>query len=64
MLIKAIDTCVLSESGAKKDFLCSQLIKDERSKEIENYAILQKMFKDQFIKKDEVDGFRKSLQRH
>jgi hypothetical protein len=64
MLSKAVDTCILSEAGNKKDFLCSQLVKDERSKDLENFAILAKMFNDEFIKKEEVDIFSKSLQKH
>lgn len=64
MLSKAVDTCILSEAGNKKDFLCSQLVKDERSKELENHGILAKMLNDEFIKKEEVEVFSKGLQKH
>lgn len=61
MLSKAVDTTILSEAGAKKDFLCSQLVKDERAKDIKNYDILSKIYNDQFVKKEEVDVFSGSL---
>jgi hypothetical protein len=41
--MKAIDTCILSEAGSKKDFLMSNIIKDDRAKKYENYGILKKM---------------------
>jgi COP9 signalosome complex subunit 4 len=64
MLGKAVDTCILSDAGSRKDFLCSQLVKDERAKDIQNYGILEKIYNDQFVKKEEVDDFRKTLKRH
>jgi hypothetical protein len=64
ILSKAVDTFILSEAGSKKDFLCSQLVKDERAKDIANYSLLSKIFNDQFVKKEEVESFSGTLKRH
>ena len=64
ILSKAVDNCILSEAGSKKNFLMNNLFKDDRAKELMNYGVLEKMNKQLFITEKERQQFSKSLLKH
>lgn len=60
----AISCAILAKAGAPRSRVLALLYSDERSKQLQNYAMLEKMFKDRIISHDEVAAFEKMLQEH
>lgn len=60
----AITCAVLAPAGPVRSRLLSTLYKDDRANSMSNHKILEKMFLDRVIAKDEVAGFAASLKPH
>ncbi|KAJ5070631.1 cop9 signalosome complex subunit 4 [Anaeramoeba ignava] len=58
-------TCaILGEAGPSRSRILSILFKDERSAAIPEYGILQKMYLERILRKQEVEQFAKTLRPH
>jgi COP9 signalosome complex subunit 4 len=64
LLNMALTCAVLAPAGQMKSIIITSLIKDERSKKLEFYAILESMFYGKVIRKQDVKAFEEGLQPH
>lgn len=60
----AISCSILSKAGPSRSRILGLLYSDERSKNLQNYSMLEKTFKERIISKDEVSNFEKMLSEH
>lgn len=60
----AIVTAVLAPAGPTRSRILGTLYKDERSRSLQNHKMLEKMFLDRFIAKQELTEFAKTLKSH
>ncbi|KAJ9662457.1 hypothetical protein H2198_001346 [Neophaeococcomyces mojaviensis] len=63
-LSAAIKTAILAPAGPQRNRMLGKLYKDERSAETQEYGILEKMYLDRLLSKEEVDTFASSLAEH
>ena len=64
-LLKCSVTCaVLSPIGPQKNRMLTNLFKDERTRNLENFEILEWMFNERVIKKSLRESFEASLEEH
>lgn len=63
-LSAAIKTAILAGAGAQRSRMLGRLYKDERSLEVPEYAILEKMYLDRLLAPAEVKAFAESLAPH
>jgi len=63
-LTQAMTCAVLSPAGPQRAATLAKLYKDERSKEIEEYGIMQKIFLNRLLTSAEVDAFSEKLAPH
>ena len=63
-LSAAIKTAVLAPAGPQRNRTLGKLYKDERSAEVEEHTILEKMYFDRLLALEEVDAFAASLASH
>ena len=63
-LASAIVCAVLAPAGPPRSRALGRLYKDERSPQLEEYGILEKMFLDRLLSPDEVDKFASKLAPH
>ena len=65
MSLKMAVTCaVLAPAGPQRSRLLATLYKDERSHSLPNFSVLEKMFTERLLKKDEIEAFVTSLATH
>jgi COP9 signalosome complex subunit 4 len=64
LLSKAVTCSILASAGPQRSRLLGTLYKDERVKNSEHVAILEKMYMEQLIRRPELDQFEKSLLPH
>lgn len=64
LLNMALTCAVLAPAGDMKSRIITSLYKDERSKKLEFYNLLDAMFSDKVIRKADVKAFEESLQPH
>lgn len=60
----AVSCAILAKAGAPRSRVLALLYSDERSRHLQNYGMLEKMFKDRIITRDEVTSFEKILGDH
>ena len=60
----AISCAILAKAGPPRSRVLAMLYSDERSKSLQNFSMLEKMFKERIIAAHEVDAFEKILQEH
>jgi COP9 signalosome complex subunit 4 len=60
----SVTTAILADAGPSKSRLLALLISDERTKELPNYDLLEKMFKEQILRLSDVERFSKLLKDH
>ena len=60
----AISCAILAKAGPPRSRVLALLYSDERSKHLQNFGMLEKMFKDRIISNAEVLTFEKMLQDH
>jgi COP9 signalosome complex subunit 4 len=60
----SVTTAILADAGPSKSRLLALLISDERTKELPNYDLLEKMFKEQILRLSDVERFSKLLKEH
>ncbi|KAI9740361.1 MAG: hypothetical protein M1834_004940 [Cirrosporium novae-zelandiae] len=63
-LSSAIICAILAPAGPQRAVMLGRLYKDERATELEEYAILEKIYMDQLLSSEEVDRFSKKLAPH
>ena len=63
-LSAAIACAILAPAGPKRGRQLARLYKDERSHEVEEYGILEKIFLDRLLSSKEVSAFSSKLQPH
>ncbi|KAI1023182.1 hypothetical protein LB503_000957 [Fusarium chuoi] len=63
-LSMAVKCAVLAPAGPMRNRTLSRLYKDERSSQLEEFGILEKMFLDRLLSPEEVDKFAEGLQPH
>lgn len=63
-LSASIKTAILAGAGAQRSRMLGRLYKDERSLEVPEYAILEKMYLDRLLAPAEVKAFAESLAPH
>ena len=63
-LSKAIICAVLSPAGPQRSRALGKLYKDERAGQLEEYGILEKMYLDRIISKEEATKFGEKLDQH
>lgn len=63
-LSMAVKCAVLAPAGPMRNRTLSRLYKDERSSQLEEFGILEKMFLDRLLSPEEVDKFAEALQPH
>lgn len=63
-LSMAIKCAVLAPAGPARSRALGRLHKDERASTLDEYSILEKMFLDRFLSKDEIEKFAEGLQVH
>ncbi|KAI1913452.1 hypothetical protein LOZ53_006592 [Ophidiomyces ophidiicola] len=63
-LAAAIRCAVLAPAGPQRSRMLSRLYKDDRSSSLEEYAILEKIFRDQLLTPEEVKSFSTKLAPH
>lgn len=63
-LSMAIKCAVLAPAGPMRNRTLGRLYKDDRSSQLEEFGILEKMFLDRLLSPDEVDKFAEALQPH
>ncbi|KAJ2893091.1 COP9 signalosome complex subunit 4 [Zalerion maritima] len=63
-LAMAVKCAVLAPAGPSRSRMLGRLYKDERACQLDEFGILEKMFLDRLLNKDEVDAFAQGLQRH
>ncbi|KAF4143427.1 PCI domain-containing protein [Phytophthora infestans] len=64
LLSKAVTCAILASAGPQRSRLLGTLYKDERVKNSEHVAILEKMYTEQLIRRPELVQFEKSLLPH
>jgi len=64
LLEMALTCALLAPAGPQKSRILSVIHKDERSRKLAHYEILEKMFYGRVIKKPEVKAFEETLQVH
>ncbi|KAF1790120.1 Winged helix-turn-helix DNA-binding domain [Phytophthora cactorum] len=64
LLSKAVTCAILASAGPQRSRLLGTLYKDERVKNSEHVAILEKMYMEQLIRRPELVQFEKSLLPH
>jgi hypothetical protein len=60
----AVSCAILAKAGPPRSRVLAMLYSDERSKSLQNFSMLEKMFKERIIAAHEVDAFEKILQEH
>jgi len=60
----AVTTAILADAGPSKSRMLALLVADERTKELANIELLEKMFKEQILRPADVEKFSKLLQDH
>ena len=60
----AVSCAILAKAGAPRSRVLALLYSDERSRHLQNYGMLEKMFKDRIISNEEVVAFEKILGEH
>ena len=60
----AISCGILAKAGPARSRVLAMLCSDERSRSLQNFAMLEKMFKERIISAAEVSAFEKMLQPH
>jgi COP9 signalosome complex subunit 4 len=60
----SVTTAILADAGPSKSRLLALLISDERTKELPNFDLLEKMFKEQILRLSDVERFSKLLKEH
>ena len=63
-LSSAIKCAVLAPAGPQRSRALGKLFKDERTSQLEEFGILEKMFLDRLISQSEVDKFARKLASH
>ena len=63
-LSAAIKTAILAPAGPQRSKILGKLYKDERAAETGEYGILEKMFLDRLLSREEIAAFASSLQPH
>jgi len=63
-LESAVTTAILAPAGPSRARLLALLYSDERSKSVQNFFLLEKMFKEQIVRPAEVEKFEKTLAEH
>ncbi|KAF4962672.1 hypothetical protein FSARC_9233 [Fusarium sarcochroum] len=63
-LSMAVKCAVLAPAGPMRNRTLGRLYKDERSSQLEEFGILEKMFLDRLLSPEEVDKFAEGLQPH
>jgi len=60
----AVTCAILAPPNSSRSRILAILINDERSKNLRNYTLLEKIFKERIIRSSEVEVFQKLLQPH
>jgi len=60
----AVTTAILANAGPNRSRLLRNLYADERTKNLRNYDMLEKMFKEQIVRPQDVQKFEKLLAEH
>lgn len=63
-LAMAIKCAILAPAGPHRSRTLGRLHKDDRASQLPEFAILEKIFLDRLLRKDEVDKFAEGLQPH
>lgn len=63
-LTRAMTCTILAPAGTQRSRLLTLLYKDERTKLLEHYELLEKMYLERFIKLSEVKKFEEGLRPH
>jgi len=63
-LTMAAKCAILAPAGPQRSRLLGTLYKDERSARMPNYSILEKMFMDRLLRKEEIEAFASTLAPH
>jgi COP9 signalosome complex subunit 4 len=63
-LTMAVTCAVLAPAGPQRSRMLGTLYKDERSHSLPNFPMLEKMFMERLLRKDEVEAFSASLSTH
>ncbi|KAH7329084.1 PCI domain-containing protein [Stachybotrys elegans] len=63
-LAMAIKCAILAPAGPRRSRILSRLYKDERSAQLDEFGILEKIFLDRLLRPDEVAKFAEGLQPH
>jgi len=60
----AVTCAILAAPSSNRSRVLAMLISDERSKNLRNYNLLEKMFRERIVRNNEVEVFQKLLQPH
>jgi len=60
----AVTTAILSQPGPQRSRQLATLYADERTKNLPNFGMLEKMFKERIVRTQEIEQFEKLLQEH
>jgi len=60
----AVTCAILAEAGPPRSRVLAMLYSDERSKQLANFQLLEKMFKERIVRAGEVEAFAQILKPH
>ncbi|VDP38356.1 unnamed protein product [Soboliphyme baturini] len=63
-LTSALQCAVLASAGQQRSRILAILFKDERCQQLQSYGILEKMYLDRIIRKEELEDFKNELLPH
>jgi len=63
-LENAVTCAILDKPGPNRSRVLAMLMSDERSQQLRNYGLLEKMFKERVVRTAEVEAFKKLLAKH
>jgi len=63
-LENAVTCAILEKPGSGRSRVLAMLMSDERSQNLRNYAMLEKIFKERIVRAHEVEMFQKLLAKH
>eukprot|EP01125_Pyxidicula_operculata_P011716 TRINITY_DN3839_c0_g1_i1.p1 TRINITY_DN3839_c0_g1~~TRINITY_DN3839_c0_g1_i1.p1 ORF type:complete len:402 (-),score=122.50 TRINITY_DN3839_c0_g1_i1:50-1255(-) len=64
VLEHGVRCCVLAPAGPQQSRLLAMYYKDEKAQQLGSYTVLEKMFMERILKKDEIKAFEESLLGH
>lgn len=64
LLERSITSCILAKASPQRSMMLATIYKDERSKPLTNFDMLQKMFMQRIIRKPDTEKFSKLLQEY